>query len=71
MLMIPLSILLGTQWHQMSLTKEAVKIFDVHFPYNKKLEHGMNFQSHIVKIESVQRLWCVGNLTVEGKVLVF
>ena len=31
----------------------------------------MNFQSHIIKIESVLRVWCMRNLTIEGKVLVF
>ena len=31
----------------------------------------MNFESHIVKIESVLRLWRMRNLMIEGKVLVF
>ena len=31
----------------------------------------MNFQSHIVKIESILRLWCIRNLTIDEKVLVF
>ena len=31
----------------------------------------MNFQCHIVKTESVLRLWRMSNLTIEGKVLVF
>ena len=52
----------------LKLTKETVKILDVRFSYNKKLEHGMNFQNHIVKIESVLRLWRMRNLiTIEGK----
>ena len=55
----------------LNLTKETVKILGVHFSYNKKLEHEMNFQSHIVKIESVLRVWRMRNLTIEGKVLVF
>ena len=54
----------------LNLTKETVKILDAHFTYNKKLEH-MNLQSHIVKIESVLRLWRVRNLTIKEKVLVF
>ena len=32
-----------------NLTKETVKIFSVPFSYNKKLEHEIDFQSHIVK----------------------
>ena len=31
----------------------------------------MNFQSHIVQIERVLRVWRMRNLTIEGKVLVF
>ena len=46
--------------------KETVKILGVHFSYNKKLEHEMNFQSRIVKIESVLRLWHMRNLTIEN-----
>ena len=54
----------------LNLTKETVKIFGVDFCYNKELEHEMNFQSHIVKIESVLRLWSMRDLTIEGKVLI-
>ena len=39
----------------LNLTKETVKILGVHFSYNKKLEHEMNFQSHIIKIESISK----------------
>ena len=46
--------------------KETVKILGVHFSYNKKLEHEMNFQRRIVKIESVLRLWHMRNLTIEN-----
>ena len=55
----------------LNLTNETVKILGVHFSCNKKLEHEINFQSHIVKTESVLRLWRMRNLTIEGKVLVF
>ena len=40
----------------LNLTKETVKILGIHFSYNKKLKHEMNFQSHILKIESVLSL---------------
>ena len=60
-------------WHSgtLNLTKETVKILGVYFSYYKKLEHDINFQSRIVKIESAQRLWHMRNLIIEGKVLVF
>ena len=37
----------------LNLTKETVKMLGVHLSYNKKLEHEMNFPSHIVKTDSV------------------
>ena len=55
----------------LDLMKETVKILGVHSSYNKKLEHELNFQSHIVKIESVLRPWHIRNLMTEGKILVF
>ena len=55
----------------LELMKETVKILGAHFCYNTKLEHEINVQSHIVKIESVLRLWRMTNLTIKGKVLVF
>ena len=45
----------------LNLIKEIVKILGVHFSCNKKLEHEMNFPSHILKIESVLRLWHMRN----------
>ena len=55
----------------LELMKETVKILGAHFCYNTKLEHEINVQSHIVKIESLLRLWRMTNLTIKGKVLVF
>ena len=33
----------------LNLTKETAKILGVHFSYNKKPEHEINFQSHSIK----------------------
>ena len=55
----------------LNLMKETVKTLGSHFSYNKKLEHEINLQSHIVKIASVLTVWPMKNLTIEGKVLVF
>ena len=52
-------------------TKETVKILGVHFYYNEKLEHEMNFQSYNVKIENVLRLWHTRNWTTEEKASAF
>ena len=39
-----------------NLTKETVKILGAHFSDDKKLEHDMNFQSHIVKTDNWRKL---------------
>ena len=36
----------------LNLTKETMKILGIHLSYNRKLEHEMNFQSHIVKLKA-------------------
>ena len=41
--------------------KEAMKVIGADFICNKKLEHEMNFQSHIRKIESFLRLQSMWN----------
>ena len=55
----------------LNLMTETVKILGANFSYNKKPEHDINFQSHIVKLERVLRLWHMRNLTIGGKILVF
>ena len=50
------------------LTKKTIKILGIHFSYNKKLETEENFIRHVRKIETVLKLWGMGNLTVEGKI---
>ena len=40
-----------------NLNNKSVKILGVHFSYNKDLEQDKNFCEHIVKIESVLKLW--------------
>ena len=52
-------------------TKKTIKILGIHFSYNKKLETEENFIRHVWKIETVLKLWGMGNLTVEGKINIF
>ena len=49
----------------------AVKILGFHFSYNKKIENYENFSKQITSIEKVLKLWCLQDLTLEGKVTVF
>ena len=49
----------------------TVKILGFHFSYNKKIENYENFSKQITSIEKVHKLWCLRDLTLEGKVTVF
>ena len=46
------------------------KVLGVHFSYNKNLEQDKNSSEHIVKIESILKLWCMRQLTLEGRITV-
>ena len=54
-----------------NLNNETVKILGVHFSYNKNLEQDKNFSEHILKIESILKLWRMRQLTLEGRITVF
>ena len=53
------------------LNNETVKTLAVHFSYNKILEQDKNFSEHIVKKESILKLWRMRQLTLEGRITVF
>ena len=55
----------------MDLTKNSLKILDIHFSYNKKIGNEQNFIKLIKKIESVFKIWRIRNLTVQGKITIF
>ena len=40
-----------------NLNNETVKTLGVHFSYNKNLEQVKNVSKHILKIESILKLW--------------
>ena len=48
-----------------------MKIFVVHFLYNKNLEQDKNFCKLIVKIENILKSWRMRQLTLEGRITVF
>ena len=61
-------------WHSVTcvnLKKESLKILEIHFSYNKKLEQEKNFGCHIVKIENVLKSWKMRDLPIEGKIIIF
>ena len=53
-----------------NLNSETVKIFGVHFSYNKNLRQDKNFCEQIVKIENILKLWHKRQLTLEGRITV-
>ena len=54
-----------------NLNNETVKTLGVHFPYNKNLEQDKNFCEHIAKIENILKLWCMRQITLNGRIKVF
>ena len=53
------------------LTIDAVKIIGISFSYNKAIQNELNFRSTISKIQAVLKLWRMGRLSLEGKIIVF
>ena len=52
------------------LTKETIKILDVHISCNKKLQDDLNYPDSINNIVNVIRPWRMRKLTLEGKVII-
>ena len=55
----------------MGCIEDVLKILDICFSYNKKLEQEENFLNHIVKIQNTLKLWKLRNLTIEGRIVIF
>ena len=55
----------------LNLNNETVKKLGADFSYNKNLEQDKNFSQHILKIESILKLWRMRQLTLEGRIMVF
>ena len=66
---------MGFKWHSgmkyVNLNNKTMKKLGVHFFYNKNLEQDKHFCEHIVKIENILKLWCMRQLTLEGRITVF
>ena len=54
-----------------NLFEDTIKIFGIHYSYNKQPENDENFKKYIPKIENVLKLWRARNLSLEGKITVF
>ena len=54
-----------------NLNNETVKILGVYFSYNKNLERDKTFSEHVLKIDSILKLWCIRQLPLKGRITVF
>ena len=53
------------------LVSNIVKILGIYYSYNDKLEIQENFKKHIIKIQNIQRIWRMRNISIAGKITVF
>ena len=54
-----------------SIRNDTLKIFGNHFSYNEKLKEERNFFITVTNIKRVLKIWKIGNLTLEGKIVIF
>ena len=53
------------------IVSSIVKILDIYYSYNEKLETQENIKRHIIKIEKNLRIWRMRGLSIGGKITVF
>ena len=53
------------------LTKEAINILGIFFPYDIPLQLENNFTKTILNIKRILKMWRQRNLTLEGKIIIF
>ena len=54
-----------------NLHEDTIKIFGIHYSYDKQLENDENFKEYIAEIDNVLKLWRAMNLLLEGKITIF
>ena len=54
-----------------NLTKESIKLFELHISYNKKIQDDLNFCKTIKKLCNVIKPWHMRKLSLEGKTSIF
>ena len=53
------------------LKNDTLKILGTHFSYNEKLKEERNFSTTVTNIQRVLKIWKMGNLTLEVKIVFF
>ena len=53
------------------LKVDLLKILGTHFSYNEKLKEGKKFYKIVTDMQRVLKIWKMGRLTLEGKIVIF
>ena len=48
-----------------------VKVLGIYYSYNEKLEIQEDFKRHVIKIETILRIWRMRDLSIAGKITAF
>ena len=59
----------GIEW--VNLSNDVIKIPEICYSYDKKLENEKNFLNHIIKLQNVLNMWRMRNLSLLGKTSLF
>ena len=54
-----------------NLDNDVIKILELCYSYDKKLEDEKNFLNHIIKLQNVLNMWRTRNLFILGKISIF
>ena len=53
------------------LNVDTLKILGTHFSYNEKLKEEKKFCKIVTDMQRVLKIWKIGRLTLEGKIVIF
>ena len=54
-----------------NLNNDVIKILELCYSYDKKIENEKNFLNHIIKLQNVFNMWRMRNLSLLGKISIF
>ena len=54
-----------------NLKTNTIKILGIHFSYNRSLENDEDYRRYTMKTEKLLKLWRMGQVATEGRVLIF
>ena len=54
-----------------NLNNDVIKILELCYSYDSKLENEKNFLNHIIKLQNILNMWRMKNLSLLGEIIVF